>query len=289
MKMKRKTIAELIVILAIVAVAMFTGCIEKEAPTPVTEQVKEFSTLEITEVTYENGQVKVFGVTDLPDGAEICLYLVTPDRFYPHQDANVVSGSFTTVFCPFEDSYDFNREPYEVIASCLAKSQPDFVKKLIGEEGEHLTGDLVTCNWMGDTMLHTTRKFNGDIDTVGADWCSNDTERMRAFAQRVVVELEEPLQKKQWSTIQARHSTLKEEHSEIEDWLYDTEWKYDAGPQWVWEVELQICGLLDRVDYACNYKKENDRYMAELELENALKFEITEIKSLLRSGHYTFE
>jgi len=261
---------------------------EAPTPTPAAEQAKEYSILKITEVSYENGQVKVFGITDLPDGAEIILRLVTPDRFYPRQDANVVSGSFTTVFGPFEDSYDFTREPYKVIASCLAKSQPDFVKKLIGEEGEHLTGELVTCDWMGDTMLHTTRKFNGDIDTVGSDWCVNDTERMRAFAQKVVVELEEPLQKKQWSTIQARHSTLKEEYSEIEDWLYDTEWKSDSVPQWVWEVELQIDALLNRVEYACSQKQEGS-IVAERELENALKFEITEIKSLLRSGHYTFE
>lgn len=276
--------AGLIVAVTIVAVVMFAGCVEETQ----VKQVKNYSDLEITEVSYENSHVKVFGVTDLPDGAEIGLYLVTPDRFYPHQDANVVSGSFTTVFGPFEDSYDFNREPYEVIASCLAKSQPDFVKKLIGEEGEHLTGDLVTCNWMGDTMLHTTRKFNGDIDTVGADWCSNDTERMRAFAQKVIVKLEEPLQKKQWSTIQARHSTLKEEHSEIEDWLYDTEWKSDTVPQWVWEVDSQVYGLLNRVEYACRKQEENS-IVAGWELENALKFEITEIKSLLRTGHYTYE
>lgn len=276
--------AGLVVAVTIVAVVMFAGCVEEKQ----VKQVKKYSTLEITEVSYESGQVKVFGATDLPDGAEINLRLVTPDRFYPPQDAKVVSGSFTTVFGPFEDSYDFNREPYEVIASCVAKSQHDFVRKLIGKNGEHLTGDLVTRTWRGDTMLHTTRKFNGDSDTVGADWCSNDTERMSAFAQKVIVKLEEPLQKKQWGTIQARHSTLKEEYSEIEDWLYDTEWKSDSVPQWVWDVESQIGGVLIRVEYAC-HKQEENSIVAGGGLENALKFEITEIKSLLRTGHYTYE
>lgn len=280
--MKKKT-AGLIVMVTIVAVAMFAGCIEEE-------QIKEYSTLKITEVSYENGQVKVFGITDLPDGAEITLYLKTPTRwFYPKQEPKVVKGSFTTVFGPFEDYYDFDIEPYEVIASCLAKSQPDFVKKLIGEEGEHLTGDLVTRSWMGDTMLHTTRNFNGvfePFETV--DWCTNDTERMSAFAQKVIVKLEEPLQKKQWGTIQARCSTLKEEYSEIEDWLYNTEWKNDGVPQWIWEIELQIDGLLDRVEYACRNQQENN-IVAGWGLENALKFEITQIKRLLRTEHYTYE
>jgi hypothetical protein len=43
---------------------------------------------------------------------------------------------------------------------------------------------------MGDTMLHTTRNFNGvfePFETV--DWCSKDTERMSAFAQKVIVKL----------------------------------------------------------------------------------------------------
>jgi hypothetical protein len=98
-------------------------------------------------------------------------------------------------------------------------------------------------------MLQTTQRFNAVFETV--DWCITDTDRMCAFAQKVVLELEEPLQKKQWSTILARHSTLKEEYSEIEDWHYDTKWQSDSVPQWVWEVELQIGGLLDRIEYAC--------------------------------------
>jgi hypothetical protein len=118
---------------------MFAGCVDEEAPTPtptpITEQTREFSILEITDAPYENGQVKVFGVTDLPDKAEIALYLETPTRFYPKQKAKVINGAFTTVFGPFEDPYAFDIEPYEVIASCLAKSQPDVVKKLIGELG----------------------------------------------------------------------------------------------------------------------------------------------------------
>jgi DNA-binding ferritin-like protein (Dps family) len=111
---------------------------------------------------------------------------------------------------------------------------------------------------------------------------------MSAFAQKVIVKLEEPLQKKQWGTIQARCSTLKEEYSEIEDWLYNTEWKNGGVPQWIWEIELQIDGLLDRVEYACRNQQENN-IVAGWGLENALKFEITEIKRLLRTEHYTYE
>ena len=119
------------------------------------------------------------------------------------------------------------------------------------------------------------------------EWSENDTERVKAFAQKVVVELEEPLQKKQWDTMQARHSTLNEEYAEIVDWLYDDKWNIDSVPQVVWEFDTMISVLLHDIRIACDYKEENDRYMAELELENALNLDMRQIKSLLRTGYYT--
>ena len=58
--MKMKT-AGLIVAVTIVAVVMFAGCVEEKQ----VKQVKKYSNLEITEVSYESGQVKIFGATYL--------------------------------------------------------------------------------------------------------------------------------------------------------------------------------------------------------------------------------
>ena len=163
--MKRITIAELIVILAIVAVAMFAGCIEKEAPTPtptpVTEQTKEYSILEITDVSYENGQVKVFGITDLPDGAILMMQLdFAPTGRCAQGKSKVENGEFIMEFGPFKDPYAFDTKPYEVSALLTPVNQPDSVSRLVGEKGEHLTGDLVTYASFAGNILETKREFN---------------------------------------------------------------------------------------------------------------------------------
>jgi hypothetical protein len=162
--MKRKTIAGLIVIVAVVTVAMFAGCIEDEAPTPtptpVTEQAKEYSNLEITKVTYENGQLKVFGTTDLPDGAILMMQLDAPTGLCAQGTSKVGNGEFTMTFGPFKDPYAFDTKPYELSAQLTPVNQPDSVSRLVGEEGEFLTGALVTYASFAGNILETTREFN---------------------------------------------------------------------------------------------------------------------------------
>ncbi|MEA2032473.1 MAG: hypothetical protein U9N41_02690 [Euryarchaeota archaeon] len=162
--MKRKTIVGLIALVAVVAVAMFAGCIEEEAPiptpTPVTEQAKEFSNLEITKVTYESGQVKVFGTTDLPDGAILMMQLDAPTGLCAQGKSKVENAEFTMTFGPFKEPYDFDTKPYEVSALLTPVNQPDSVSRLVGEKGEHLTGDLVTYASFAGNILETKREFN---------------------------------------------------------------------------------------------------------------------------------
>lgn len=163
--MKRNIIAGLIAIIAIVTVAMFVGCVEeapKPTPTPVTEQTKEFSILEITDVSYQSGQVKVFGRTDLPDGAIIGMQLDDPAGGIAQGDCRVENGKVTMVFGPFKRKpYDYGTKPFEVIAMYTpAADQPDSVSRLVGEKGEHLTGALVTYAPFVGNILETTREFN---------------------------------------------------------------------------------------------------------------------------------
>ncbi|MEA2051429.1 MAG: hypothetical protein U9O90_01200 [Euryarchaeota archaeon] len=137
--MKKKTVG-LIVMLTIVTVAMFAGCIGEE-------QANEFSALEIAKTTYENGQVKVFGITDLPDGAELMLSLDTPTGLCAQGRSKVKNGKFTLVFGPFIVPYAYDTKPYKVNVLFLPHEQSDRVIRLVGEKGEYLTGDLVEANW----------------------------------------------------------------------------------------------------------------------------------------------
>jgi hypothetical protein len=147
---------------AVVVVVIFSGCVEEEAPTPtpVSEQAKEFSNFEITKVIYENGQVKVFGTTDLPDGAILMMQLDAPTGLCAQGKSKVENGEFTMVFGPFSEHYDFDTKPYEVSALLTPINQPDSVSKLVGEKGERLTGNLVRYNSLVGNILETKRKFN---------------------------------------------------------------------------------------------------------------------------------
>ena len=104
---------------------------EAPTPTPVAEQAKEYSILKITEVTYQSGQVKVFGRTDLPDGAILMMHLEAPTGLFAglfaQGESKVENGEFTMVF---------DTKPYEVSALLTPVNQPDSVSRLVGDENE---------------------------------------------------------------------------------------------------------------------------------------------------------
>lgn len=150
----------ILIILAVLMVLLPSNTPEAPTPTPVAEQAKEYSILEITDVSYQNGQVKVFGRTDLPDGAILMMQLDAPTGLCAQGESKVENGKFTMVFGPFKESYDFGTKPYEVSALLTPVNQPDSVSRLVGEKGEHLTGDLVTYAPFAGNILETTREFN---------------------------------------------------------------------------------------------------------------------------------
>ncbi len=133
---------------------------EAPTPTPAAEQAKEYSILEITDVSYQSGQVKVFGRTDLPDGAILMMQLDAPTGLCAQGKSKVENGEFTMVFGPFKDPHAFDTKPYEVSALLTPVNQPDSVSRLVGEKGEHLTGALVTYAPFAGNILDTTREFN---------------------------------------------------------------------------------------------------------------------------------
>lgn len=63
--MKRKTIRGLIVIVAIVAVAMFAGCVEEEAPTPTSTKVWTYKIFSEEDVSFGN-TIRVVEMVSVP-------------------------------------------------------------------------------------------------------------------------------------------------------------------------------------------------------------------------------
>ncbi|MBA7533181.1 hypothetical protein ES705_25416 [subsurface metagenome] len=112
--------------------------------------------------------MKVFGVTDLPDGAVLMMQLDAPTGLCAQGKSKVENGGFTMVFGPFKDSYAFDTKPYEVSALLTPFNQPDSVSRLVGEKGEHLTGDLVTYdsfvgNILDDAKVQHSAGFSDGI------------------------------------------------------------------------------------------------------------------------------
>jgi hypothetical protein len=120
-----------------------------QAPAQTPAQPIEFAKLEITNVAYQGGEVKVTGVTDLPDGSQIS---VTLDIIYEHPETdtyigvntkvNSENGKFVAVLMP-PNRPEFKKGPYVVEALFTPKGQPDAVLKLVGKNGENLAGDKV--------------------------------------------------------------------------------------------------------------------------------------------------
>ena len=121
----------ILIILAVLMVLLPSNTPEAPTPTPVAEQAKEYSILEITDVSYQNGQVKVLGRTDLPDGAILMMHLEAPTGLFAglfaQGESKVENGEFTMVF---------DTKPYEVSALLTPVNQPDSVSRLVGDENE---------------------------------------------------------------------------------------------------------------------------------------------------------
>ena len=163
--MKRKTIVALIAIAAVVAVAMFAGCVEEEA------SARDFSKLEITDIVYEGGNVKVIGITDLPDGSQIS---VTFDIIYEHPETDTYIGvntkvkvensKFTAILTP-PNRPEFAKGPYVVDVLFTPRAQSDAVLKLVGKDGEHLKGDKVRESY-GFKVMETSQQIDLPLNIV---------------------------------------------------------------------------------------------------------------------------
>lgn len=114
-----------------------------------TVDILSYSTLQIVEINpVDNKEILISGETDLPNGAVISvgfdvwgragsdLYIGVSEK------QTVANGKFSaTLSIPQRE--EFKTGPYEISVLFTPRGQSDAIVKLVGENGENLTGNLV--------------------------------------------------------------------------------------------------------------------------------------------------
>ena len=117
---------------------------------------------------------KVSGTTNLPDGAIIWIKIYDEDYFkYDEADSDwrlenltyfgdtviVKKGKFTKTLTASEIEAPLKSDNYkvEICFNPRAHNQPNSIKKIVGENGEYLGGELAEIQKDGYTTLETSR------------------------------------------------------------------------------------------------------------------------------------
>ena len=132
-------------------------------PAQKSEQ-KRFSKLEITTVTFENGQIKITGVSDLPDNSILSVGLDIASRSDTREDSGVsvratVSGGAFTANLYQPKTPEFARGPFVADALFSPRNQPESVLAQVGKDGEYLEGDNVK-ELFGFRILEAEKKVD---------------------------------------------------------------------------------------------------------------------------------
>ncbi|MHC1583295.1 MAG: hypothetical protein ACXQTM_01465 [Methanosarcinales archaeon] len=196
---------EIKIIFLISILILACGCVEN---TNVEQkQSKKFSKLEITDIVYEDGKVKVTGTTDLPNGSQLNVNFDVAGRpataTYIGVDTKVKveNGKFTAMLTPPNRS-EFTKGQYIVKVMFTPRGQSDVVLKLVGMNGEHLEGDKVRKDFNAFKIMETSQQIELQLNLntpnipsypmVSADsYSANSPER--AFAEFLI-----SWQKKDW-------------------------------------------------------------------------------------------
>jgi hypothetical protein len=124
------------------------------------KEEKTFSKLNILSVTYESGKVIVSGETDLPDGSGLTIFFNVKGRKRGGRtrvETKVKEGKFETSFSPPKHP-DFAQGHYSVEVLFTPRGQSKEVLKLVGENGERLTGDKVG-EAIGFRVMETSKEI----------------------------------------------------------------------------------------------------------------------------------
>lgn len=124
--------------------------------------------LQIIDTIYENSKVKITGKTDLPDGSSITVDFDVAGRSgsdtYIGVDTKVTvkNGEFYAEITPPNRS-EYEKGPYMVEAMFTPRAQTDDILKIVGKNGENLTGENASESF-GFKILVTTKEVNLKLD-----------------------------------------------------------------------------------------------------------------------------
>lgn len=132
--------------------------------TPPVEQPREFSKLEITDISCEDGKVSISGITDLPDGSEVDIAFDVAGRLETapfigvNTEVKVENGKFTGILTP-PNLPAFARGPYVGEVRFSPRGQTDTVLKLVGKDGKNLKGEKVLSPY-GYKIMKMSKQTN---------------------------------------------------------------------------------------------------------------------------------
>jgi len=117
----------------------------------------------------------VSGTTDLPNGAKIHITIYDENYFeYDEADSDwrlenltyfvdssiVKNGKFAKTLTALAIEAPMKSDKYEVEVSFNPRAQINSIKKIVGENGEYLGGDLLDVRDAGFTMLETSKRVS---------------------------------------------------------------------------------------------------------------------------------
>lgn len=172
------------------------------------EDIPEFSILEILDVDYIDGAVRIMGCTDLPDQAlldvsfDITDYL--PDDSYAgvSTQTQVTDGFYEASLVP-PNIVQYQQGPYEIEVWFRAnESQPSTVLELVGSKGEHLVGKRVWQLATADNTLIITSTVDLALNIVLPTYPQIDPSVYeRNFPERTLAEFLLAWQNEDWETM----------------------------------------------------------------------------------------
>jgi len=108
-------------------------------------------------VPTSQGRISVVGKTNLPDKTKLLISLINEVTGFQAQDkTSVINGEYSTV--PIGPKKGLNAGKYLIeVVMLIPATQPESVRKIIGDKGQHLKGSLVKkSSWGGVSVEYST-------------------------------------------------------------------------------------------------------------------------------------
>lgn len=163
----------------------------------------------------EGGKIAFDITTNLPDGADLMLTLIngdfnTDDHFMAQQHVTVSGGVATSE--PFSNNGEPITGDYDLsVSMSIPSAQPDTVRAVIGENGENLTGSIVT-DTKAISALFLVLAGDNDIFIVPEDDYTQTTFRVETTVEEPVVE-STPDQAEETQAVENQTDENKEEEN----------------------------------------------------------------------------